>query len=408
MVSMIQLQPSNFPGYNSPVAIAVNTDSTSPKYGYAYVVGSVAGTISEIDLSHLVINEIPVGIRPEHISFNAKNGMLYVSNLVSNSVSVIDCLTATVSTTLAVGKAPRATGINPENGDVYVVNSGDNNISVFDKTNVFINTIGNVGLSPVNITYHPVNKEMYVVSATSNNVIPVDTLTYTALPDIVVGNQPYGITYNSNNGYLYVLNRNDNTISIIAPDKSIRASIHTGNVNIGVALNQSDNILYVSDTSNNTVNVIGYLEQSSSIIVDNDYAETNRDIKTNPVILKHAKFVVNGNPDVAKTLTVKNETPTGIVQSSKVSFTNYSSPQNYLMVAEIFDIDGAVIDGKTLWEFAISGNQTVSLLLYYKQVKMQYFMAERTAPVTDNGMSKGVPKQWLQTSKDKSEYKLKI
>ena len=54
MVSMIQLQPSNFPGYNSPVSIAVNTDSLSPKYGYAYVVGSVAGTISEIDRKSVV------------------------------------------------------------------------------------------------------------------------------------------------------------------------------------------------------------------------------------------------------------------------------------------------------------------------------------------------------------------
>src|SRR5690606_21268098 len=123
LIALIPLKPSVLPGTNSPVAVAVNTDPASANYGKVYVVGSVAGTVSVIEHDFTVSSEIPVGARPSDIAFNPVNGMLYVTNLSDDTVSVIDTVTEDVVATLPSGYDPLGVGINPENGEVYVANS---------------------------------------------------------------------------------------------------------------------------------------------------------------------------------------------------------------------------------------------------------------------------------------------
>ena len=53
-----------------------------------------------------VIATIPVGSSPAGIAFNPDNGFLYVANLDSNTVSVIDPATNTVVVTIPVGSGP--------------------------------------------------------------------------------------------------------------------------------------------------------------------------------------------------------------------------------------------------------------------------------------------------------------
>ena len=172
LVQLIALQPSLIPGFNSPVAVAVNSNSASANYGKVYVAGSVSNTVSVIDLSFNVTNTIVTGVRPIDLAFNPVNEQLYVANLFSDDVTVIDTTTENVSTTLAVGTDPLGVGINPSNGEIYVANSGDDTVSVFDASDNLVTTIAAVGTTPVSVTYHPINDEMYAVATGSNEVFP--------------------------------------------------------------------------------------------------------------------------------------------------------------------------------------------------------------------------------------------
>ncbi len=379
LVTLIQLQPSNLPGSNSPVAVAVNTRSDSPNYGTVYVAGSVADTISVIDLGYNVTGEIATGPRPVDIAFNPVNENLYVANLAGDTVSVIDTNTETVSATLAVGSGPLAIGINPTNGDIYVGNSSDDSVTVFDQGDNLITTIAGVGVRPVSITYHPVNDLMYVVGSDSNDVTPIDTSLYTTLAPIAVGNSPGEIIFNTNNDFLYLVNSLDNTITVIAPDNSIRATLSLGNVNFGLAINQSENILFASDTANNTVNVIGYNDQSSSIIVSDNYQELAEDTQHVPAIVKHVKFVLSGE-NRFDVLTLREESVTGKFNDSPLSLSSYNNPQNFLNAYEVFGMDGQIISGLHSWIFQIAGEQTISLLVYFKQLDTYSLLTNNSIP----------------------------
>jgi len=74
----------------------------------------------------------------------------YITNAASNTVSVIDTATNTVSgLPIPVGILPRAVAVTPDGGKVYVANFNDNTVSVIaTATNTVVSTIP-VGLIPI-------------------------------------------------------------------------------------------------------------------------------------------------------------------------------------------------------------------------------------------------------------------
>lgn len=371
VVKVIQLEPT-FPGFTSPVALAVNTKSTSSKYGFVYVVCSVANTLAVIDLSLNVVAIIPVGSRPIAVAFNPVNSKVYVANLVSDNMSVIDAetLTEIVGSPLPTGQDPIGVGINPVTGDIYTANSLDNSITVYDSNNILVTTIPAVGLYPVSITYNPANNTMYAVATNNNFVYQIETLTHTIVGIIEAGSKPYNSFFDTYNGFLYVQNRQDNTFTIIRSDNSKIDGLSFGEQNIGGAFNSFNNSIYVSDTSNNTINVIGYLQVSSTIAINSDYPEMREDFQSNPAIIQHAKFVVTGLERL-NSFRINKFTPTGTIRSKPLSFELYASPQSKLNVAEVTELAGTVIDGKMNWRFKLPGLHTVSVLVWYRQFEVR-------------------------------------
>lgn len=375
VVKVIQLQPT-FPGFTSPVALAVNTKSTSSKYGFVYVVCSVANTLAAIDLALNVTATIPVGIRPVAVAFNPVNLRVYVANLASDNLSVIDAetLTEILISPLPTGQDPIGIGVDPINGGIYTANSLDNSITVYDSTNAFVTTIPAVGQRPVSITYNPANNSMYAVATNNNFVYQIETLTHTVVGIIEAGSKPYNSFFDSYNGFLYVQNRDDNTFTIIRPDNSKIDGLSFGEQNIGGAFNSFNNSIYVSDTSNNTINVIGYLQVSSTISINSDYPEMREDFQSNPAIIQHTKFVVTGLERL-NSFRLNKFTPTGSIKSKPISFELYASPQSKLNVAEVTELAGTVIDGKMNWRFKLPGLHTVSILVWYRQFEVREILS---------------------------------
>lgn len=375
VVKVIQLQPT-FPGFTSPVALSVNSKSSSSKYGFVYVVCSVANVLAVIDLSLNVVTYVPVGIRPVAVAFNPVNLKVYVANLVSDNLSVIDAetLLETILSPLPTGQDPIGVGIDPINGDIYVANSLANSITVYDSTDTLATTIPAVGQYPVSITYNASNDSMYAVATNNNFVYQIERATHTIVGIIEAGSKPYNSFYDSYNGYLYVQNRADNTFTIIRPDNSKVDGLSFGEQNIGGVFNSFNKTIYVSDTSNNTITAIGYLPVSSTLSINPDYSELREDLQSNPAIIQHAKFVVTG-AERLNSFRVNKFTPTGSTKSKPISFELYASPQSKLNVAEVTELAGTVIDGKMNWRFKLPGLHTVSILVWYRQFEVREILS---------------------------------
>ncbi|QKX04137.1 hypothetical protein HN014_04185 [Aquimarina sp. TRL1] len=359
----------------SPVDLTVDSQPSSPNFGRVYVANIIGDRVTVINTELKVINTIQVGKRPIGIVFNPFNSKVYVANIADDTVSVIDTDTGNVIETISVGKAPRNITVVPDTGNVYVVNSNDNSISVIDTNNVVTNTIENVGNTLTTGAYNPKNNTLYVVSAVDNAIVAIDIDTNTVKDSIPVGADPYRIIYNPTNELLYVGNRGDNSYSIIDSDDAVVDTLFLGIVGTGIAIDHNRDMIYSSDSTNGAINLISYSRESNKVLINDGYYRKREDFTFNPAIVKHVKFVLSGIQRF-RVLKLEEDTVTGSTKVTPISFSSYNSPQNFGNVAEVFEMNGAIIDGKNGWVFKIAGKQTITILTYYKQFETEKILEE--------------------------------
>jgi YVTN family beta-propeller protein len=109
---------------------------------------------------------------------------IYVANASSDTVSVINGATNTVTTTVPVGSGPIGVGVNPSTNTIYVANSGSNNVSVVDgATNALTATIP-VGTSPFGVGVNPSTDTIYVANIGSGSVSVIDGRQVPGVPTV--------------------------------------------------------------------------------------------------------------------------------------------------------------------------------------------------------------------------------
>ena len=97
------------------------------------------------------------GLRPGHAAFDPFNGYVYVTNMGSGIVSVINGITSTVITNIPVGSYPDGLAFDSSNGYVYVANHNSKIVSVINGTTNTVITNITVGLSPAGVAFDPSN-----------------------------------------------------------------------------------------------------------------------------------------------------------------------------------------------------------------------------------------------------------
>lgn len=380
IVSLIPIPASgsvnnNSPYGTGPVDLTVNSQSNSPNYGKVYVANVIGNTVAVIDKQLEVVHAIEVGRRPIGISFNPFNSNVYVANIADDTISVIDTTTETVIDTINVGKAPKSITIAPDTGNIYVVNSIDNSISIVNTNNQVVNTIDTTGNTLTTMAYHPVTNSLYVVSSGDSTVIPIDLNTNMTRAAIPVGADPYRIVYNPNNDFLYVGNRGDDSYSIIDTGDVVVDTPFLGAVGTGVAIDPNSDMIYSSDSTTGSITMISNSAQSNKVLINDGYYARREDFTFNPAIVRHVKFVLSGI-ERFKVLQLEEETVTGNTKVTPISFSSYHSPQNFGNVAEVFEMNGAIIDGKNGWVFKIAGKQTITILTYYEQFETENILED--------------------------------
>jgi YVTN family beta-propeller protein len=259
---------------NTTNTVIATTTVGSQPYGMAYstttkeiyVANLKSNSVSVIDADPAsgtwkqVTNTITSGMGVEPYYVASLGTKIYVTNNLSWTVSEINTATHAVTATINVGANPR--GIKALGSKLYVANFGSNyggssqgTVSIIDTGNSNAVTTVNVGSGPRGVTVN--GTDVYVANFNDNSVSRIDTANSNTVTTINVGTNPRGMF--TLNNKIYVENYQDGTISIIdGTTHTVTGPYKVGNTPAGmtaigndVAISRfTDNVVDIFDTTN--------------------------------------------------------------------------------------------------------------------------------------------------------------
>jgi YVTN family beta-propeller protein len=247
-------------GFAEPVAVAVNPDTNR-----IYVANLMSGSVSVIDgASNTVSASVAVGIYPLSVAVDPYTNRIYVANANSGSVSIIDGDTNTVLGDIAVGDYPQGIAVNPATNRIYVTNGTPyGTVSVVDRASNTVVASVAVGSYPVAVAVNPDTNRIYVTNGNSGSVSVIDGASNTVVATVPVGGNPQGVAVNPDTNRIYVVNSTYyGTVSVIdGASNAVVATVAVGFCPNGVAVNPDTNRIYVTNAGPNgdfggTVSVI--------------------------------------------------------------------------------------------------------------------------------------------------------
>jgi YVTN family beta-propeller protein len=78
------------------------------------------------------VARIPVGTKPQDITWSPDGRFAYTANVESNSVSVINADTMTVTATIPTGASPTSVAVTPDGRTGYVSNLRDGTLTLLN------------------------------------------------------------------------------------------------------------------------------------------------------------------------------------------------------------------------------------------------------------------------------------
>ena len=130
---------------SSPIAI-----TSDDKYVWSVNPDNDSVSVFHVaDDANKKVAEIPVGKEPWCVAITPDDEKVYVTNMASGTVSVINARQRKVIDTIRVGTEPFGCALTPDGKRLYVANQSSDTVSVISTTaDSVIRTIRNVGVKP--------------------------------------------------------------------------------------------------------------------------------------------------------------------------------------------------------------------------------------------------------------------
>lgn len=248
-------------------AIAVCNASAAP---FAYISNSGSNTVSVIDTAtNTVTTNVTVGAKPTGVAVNAFGTRVYVTNEGSGTVSVIDTSIDTVIATIPTGAWWLAgIAINPAGTRVYVADHASSSVTVIDAlTNTIAATIP-VMVGPRGVVVDATGERVYVSSQNGGEISVIDAASNAVIKKLpAVG--AYGIALSPGGTRLYATNVVDWEVHVFDTNTYAQvARVRVGATPYGVAVDPTGTRVYVTNYGSNSVTVLdGHTGQVIATVV---------------------------------------------------------------------------------------------------------------------------------------------
>jgi len=223
---------------NSPANDAPHYITADNRNWYVSLIG--AGQVWKFDAhTDTLVKTVAIPGSPALLALTPDGSKLYVSQFMTSStnrVVVINTATMTVSKSIPVWTMPHGMRMNNTGTRLYVANMMSDNISVIDvATDSVVATIpvaydarpfGPTKYMPMEVAVSPNDSIVMVTCSEWQEVRMFSAGTNTLVDSFQVGNQPWHLQFTPDGQYCYVSNRRGNSVSAIhVPMRHVMSTI---------------------------------------------------------------------------------------------------------------------------------------------------------------------------------------
>jgi YVTN family beta-propeller protein len=304
----------------------------------AVLVASIAGVAD----AEYVVDSVTTGNGPVAMAVNPITNRIYVANVNSSDITVVDGATDSAFQ-VSADSEPWAVAVNPTTNKIYVANYGSADITVIDGVTNGVTTVS-VGLHPCAVAVNPATNQVYVANQGDSNVTVIDGAT-NATRTIATGAEPSAVAVNAATNRIYVANynhANQGSVTIINGSTDSTTSAGAGVAPIAVAVNPVTNRIYVANyQSPNIVTVIdGATGDSVASVITGNQPHC---IAVDPVANKIYVACVFGN--CVSVIDGATNAVSTVVTANQPGWLALNPVTNRVYVANQYDV--SVIDGAT-------------------------------------------------------------
>ncbi|MBS2009900.1 MAG: hypothetical protein JST01_22815 [Cyanobacteria bacterium SZAS TMP-1] len=186
------------------------------------------GTVLVLDAKTLKqLKAITVGNKPAEVTFSIDGKNAFVANGESNSVSVIDTRTKRLIKTIPVGKEPVGAWQGKE-GLMYVDNETSKSLTAIDAKTLLVKRTYSLGFTPGMAASAP-NSELWVSDSENGKVAFYKSDRSDKLGELATGAGAHAIVFSKDGKTGYVSNQNANSVSVIdIKSHTVKANIAVG------------------------------------------------------------------------------------------------------------------------------------------------------------------------------------
>ena len=148
---------------------------------------------------YTVLGSVNVGSYPSSVVFDSANGLVYVTNMNSDNISVVNAASLSLVQTIATGLEARQGALDPLNGLLFVANDFSSNVSVINtSTDSVLTTLYFSGYSyTLEAQFDASTGQVYIEANNNDDLLAVNANTFSVtriLPfDPNPGGPPFGI-----------------------------------------------------------------------------------------------------------------------------------------------------------------------------------------------------------------------
>lgn len=219
-----------------------------------------APTVAASTGSPAVRAVLKVGQSPQGVAVSPDSSTIFVANIESRFLSMINMTTPPLSATIPMPGTPRYVAVSPDGLRAYVgMYSGDgadSAVAVVDTAGKAVSSVVASGPQPYALATGP-NGDVFVPNHGASDVSILDSATLRFGPTITVQPNPHGVAFAPSINRAYTANHESNSVSVIdLASKAIVDTIPVGQSPHSVAVSPDGRLLAAANFADATVTFI--------------------------------------------------------------------------------------------------------------------------------------------------------